>query len=483
MNRLLLLLALILSTNSLSANNLVAYFDYKTFYSPEEGSILETYLNFDGTTVMYTQAENDLVQAKLEVVIIISKGATEIVDYVKKEVTSPSIKSLEYVNFLDQNRFLLPDGDYNIEIKIKDLNDPEGKISLFKKSVRLLSEKNKPFFSDIQLLAGYREAQEGSTLAKSGYDLLPYLSNFYSNEFSEMMFYVEAYNIDKKVGANEQILLSYYIEDDASKTVVNNLRKFSKVNASPVISQIGSFKIDKLYSGTYNVIVEVRDSENKLLSKTKSKILRQKSKIDISLDEEQINQTFVGAMNNRDSLEFYIKSARPISESDDLNFIRRIEEFDIIKLKSFLFSFWLDRNQTDPEGAWLAYYEKVKIANRLFDTRIKHGFDTDMGRIYLKYGKPSSMHAELSPEDVWPYHIWHYYDSDFRFVFYAPQFIQSEFYLLHSNLVDGVANPRWVGELYQARYGSPYDDLDQLRNNNKYKELFNNPRNNFSLFP
>ncbi|MFT5566614.1 MAG: hypothetical protein ACI81Y_001559, partial [Glaciecola sp.] len=169
MNRLLLLLALILSTNYLSANNLVAYFDYKTFYSPEEGSILETYLNFDGTTVMYTQAENDLVQAKLEVVIIISKGATEIVDYVKKEVTSPSIKSLEYVNFLDQNRFLLPDGDYNIEIKIKDLNDPEGKISLFKKSVRLLSEKNKPFFSDIQLLAGYREAQEGSTLAKSGY--------------------------------------------------------------------------------------------------------------------------------------------------------------------------------------------------------------------------------------------------------------------------------------------------------------------------
>jgi len=82
----------------------VAYFDYKTFYSPDEGSILETYLNFDGSSVNYISVDNGLVQAKLEVVVVVSKGATEIVGYSKKEVTSPEIVELEYVNFLDQNR-------------------------------------------------------------------------------------------------------------------------------------------------------------------------------------------------------------------------------------------------------------------------------------------------------------------------------------------------------------------------------------------
>ena len=168
MKRISLFLLVILLSTGLNAKKLVAYFDYKTFYSPGEGNILETYINFDGTSVYYSTLEDGFVNAKIEVTIIIKKGATEIVDFIKKEVNSPKIKDLEYVNFLDQNRFLLPDGDYNIEVKLKDLNSDTSESSNFTKQVRLISNKNRPFFSDVELLAGYRPETEGSELAKSG---------------------------------------------------------------------------------------------------------------------------------------------------------------------------------------------------------------------------------------------------------------------------------------------------------------------------
>ena len=483
MKRLLLAIALISVGLQLSAKDIVAYFDYKTFYSPDEGSILETYLNFDGSSVNYSALENGMMQAKIEVVVVVTKGASEIVGYSKKEVTSPEIIELNYVNFLDQNRFLVKDGDYNLDIKIKDLNDPSGANSSFKKNLRLSSESKRPFFSDIQLLAGYRQAADDSPLAKSGYDLLPYLSNFYPADFSEMMFYVEAYNLDKKIGAEKPMLLSYYIEDPSSKTVVNNMRKFHKMNSSSVVSHIGSFKLDNLYSGTYNLIVEVRDTENNLLSQTQSKIIRNKTNVNVSLNEEEINNTFVGYISNRDSLEYLTLSLRPISKSDDIEFITNVQEFDILKLKSFFYSFWYSRNSDDPKADWEEYYKNVLIAEDLFGNNLRHGFETDMGRVFLKYGKPTSIHAELSPSNMRAFQIWHYNETDSKFVFYSPSAVQAEFVLLHTNRIDEIRNPnRWVEEIFTYRGGSNFEDLDQKRNNNYLKELFNNPRHNFSLF-
>jgi len=194
-------------------------------------------------------------------------------------------------------------------------------------------------------------------------------------------------------------------------------------------------------------------------------------------------QRFVsGGFNDRDSLEYFIQSLRPISETDDLHFLENMEGFDILKLKSFFYSFWLERNSEQPEAAWLEYHSRVLIANELFTTNLKEGFDTDMGRVYLKYGKPASIHADLQPADVWPYHIWHYTDTDARFVFYAPSMVQAEFFLLHSNLIEEIRNPQWVGEMYGARGNTNYQDLSQKENDHFLKELFNNPRNNFSLF-
>jgi len=298
-----------------------------------------------------------------------------------------------------------------------------------------------------------------------------------------MMFYIEAYNLDKKVEPEKPMLLSYFIEDPSSNTVVNNMRKFSKINSSSVVSHMGSFQLDNLYSGTYNLIVEIRDTENNLLTRTQSKIIRNKTNVNVSLNEEEINEKFVGNYNDRDSLENFVKSIRPISSTDDLNFLQHLEEFDILKLKSFFYSFWYDRNPDRPKISWEDYYKRVLIADELFATQIKFGYETDMGRVYLKYGKPTSIHAELSPSNMLPFQIWHFSETDQKFVFYSPSAVQAEFFLIHSNLIDEIRSPnRWIEEIFGFRGRASFEDLDQKRNDNYLKELFNNPRHNYSLF-
>ncbi len=477
MKKLLFVVVAISLSINVNAKDLLAYFDYKTFYSPGDGGILETYMNFDGTSVFYTSAEEEgMVMAKIEVTIIIKKGATSIVDFIKKEVSSPPIRDLEYVNFIDQNRFLLPEGNYNIEINIKDLNDKENKSFDFKKTVYVKASESKLFFSDVELISAYRPAAEGSALAKSGYDLLPYTSNFYSSEFSELLFYVEAYNTDKKAGSNKDILMTFSIEEPSSQKIIGNISTFKKVKSAPVISYLGKLPIDELYSGTYNIIIEVRDSQNKILETTKTKIIRQKTNMNQTYDEEYIDETFVGNMLDRDSLIHNINSLRPLCESSELAVITSAEQLDILRLKSFFFSFWLSRNKDNPASAWNGYQEQLAFVQEKYGTQQKYGFDTDRGTIYLKYGPPTSLYFEREPDYSFPFEIWHYYQSDKRFVFYSPQKVGEEYYLLHSNVTGEMQNPKWIPELYRLRGTLRYNDLDIKENQIRMKELYNNPR-------
>ena len=134
----------------------------------------------------------------------------------------------------------------------------------------------------------------------------------------------------------------------------------------------------------------------------------------------------------------------------------------------------------------MAYNDKVNYVNDNFRSQLDYGFDTDQGRIYLKYGTPHSIYEELKPESVFPFKIWHYQKGDMKFVFYAPNELQEHFILLHSNVRKEAHFPRWYIELQAIGLSLSNVDLDPLNNYNKndeqtrtttwLRELFNNPR-------
>lgn len=59
--------------------------------------------------------------------------------------------------------------------------------------------------------------------------------------------------------------------------------------------------------------------------------------------------------------------------------------------KIFLYNFFRQINPSNPNGEWAYYMENVKYVNDRYSTSIKKGYDTEMGRVYLVYGKPDKI--------------------------------------------------------------------------------------------
>lgn len=65
---------LFVSVNKTMAQNLKAYFTYCTFYSPENGPYIETYLSVEGSSINYLKNENDKFQGTIEITYLFKQG-------------------------------------------------------------------------------------------------------------------------------------------------------------------------------------------------------------------------------------------------------------------------------------------------------------------------------------------------------------------------------------------------------------------------
>ena len=145
--------------------------------------------------------------------------------------------------------------------------------------------------------------------------------------------------------------------------------------------------------------------------------------------------------------------------------------------------FWSKRDPLEPEKAWLDYLDMVNRVNMAYSTQISKGYQTDRGRVYLKYGPPNSISESYSEPTTYPYEIWHYYElangqRDKKFVFYTKDIVTNDFSLLHSNVVGELSNYRWQYFLHQ-RVDSGWD-IDRTLLPDGWGEnstdYYNNPR-------
>lgn len=476
------LLLFVLVSCSMYAGDLKAYFTYCTFNSPEKGPYIETYLSVLGNSAVYQKNDNNLYQSSIEVTLVFKQGE-EIKAFKKYTLLSPELNDslAEKANFMDQQRIPLPNGDYDFEINLKDIYSSEEPFqSIQKLTVNYPTDKIS--ISDIELVESLQKTTSKSIISKSGYDILPYTSDFYSEDFSKIAFYAEIYNADKALGEGEGFLISYYIESQETGKVVGKYGSFSRETAKSVNVLLNSFTIEKLPSGNYNLVVEARSKENKLLSQKKIFFQRSNpSATPILISDDYLN-SFVAKLE-KDELMEYIRSTEPISTKIEINFaINQLKGEDLDLMKQYFYNFWITRNSDDPEAEWKKYYKEVQIANKLFSTGIKKGYTTDRGRVYLKHGKPNTRSVFPSEPSSYPYEIWHYYQienfSNKRFVFYSPDIITNDYPLLHSDMPGYFNYPQWKVQLHK-RTNQPIDmDTEDINGHwgSRAGDFFSNPR-------
>lgn len=479
-----------------------ALLTYTTYNSPTEGPYMESYLSINGKSVEYKKLANGKYQAHLELLFTFERNDS-IISFQKISLNSPEINSLSSdstLDFISVERFYIPTGTFNFSISIQDLNSKSDPI-ISKEQIVINYPKTNASLSGIQLVSNIEKSDKQSTMTKHGYNIYPYFSNFYPDYINQLTCYFETYNTLAILGDNHTYIMQYYLEDANTRQKMGAFIKQKRMKTSEIDVNFGNFNIAKLPSGNYNLVVEIMDTNQKVLAYNSVFLQRSNPKlvINYSYSQVDINNTFVEKISNFDTLRVYLDYLYPIVDDQERVarnsiFMDQKQNYDsilisaeckkqkVFVMQQFFYDFWKKRNSLDPQKEWNSYLENVIYVNNRFSTTNEKGYLSDRGRVYLKYGAPNSVNAESMGADSYPYEIWHYYlikgQGNRKFIFYNRDRSSNSYDLLHSDVFGEINEPEWELILRNRREGiNNHDNKTSTPNwGDRSRDYWNNPR-------
>ena len=345
--------------------------------------------------------------------------------------------------------FLLASGTYNFELIIKDLSTNEKVEGDFTIEVAPL-KLNQITCSEVEFIQNLSKSSVKDNFTKNGYRLIPYFTNYFPPIYDKIVYYLEIYNTDKAFTENESFAATFQIVDVKSGKIMDDYFQYKKLKPAKIIPIINILPIDLLPSGEYQILITVMDKDQAPILE---KIVDFKRRND--LPEPKLNEVTLDiakAFSNEisdDSIYYYIGSLMPIAEQYEYEQIREMYlSHDTTKMRTFFYAFWKKTAPNNTYEEWLKYKAQVLYAERIFGTQIRAGYETDRGRIHLKYGSPNFITDQANGTSAYPYQIWHYYkigkQSNIRFVFYNPDLVTNDYPLLHSDLQGEIKNANWA---------------------------------------
>src|ERR1035437_2879173 len=406
-------LLFIVAMNSTTGANVTAYLTYATFNSPSKAPFLETYLTVIGNSLKFVKNSTGKYQGAVDIAICISQNG-EIKNAQKYTLNSPEITDTTkgFPNFIDQQRFTLANGSYSMELSISDKNVKTEKPFITTVPITINFLDDRIMISDIQMLESYTKSSVPNSLSKSGYDLLPYVSNYYPENINKIKFYAEIYNSKKILGVEQKIIVNYSLESFESKTKLNDYSAFSKQTTNDVNILLTELNIESLPSGNYNLVIEIRDKDNKIQAEQKCFIQRKNKQLAFNFSDLQsinVSNTFVREYKSAETLAEYIRCLRPISSSSEIQFAEnQLKGKNLELMQQYFYNFWQSRNSNTPQLLWLDYYKEVMKTNKEFSCTNIKGYNSDRGRVYLQYGAPTIRTVYDNDIATYPYEIWQY---------------------------------------------------------------------------
>ena len=491
---LVLLVGLALLAGGAKAQGLAALFGYSTFYLPDEGkSYVETYLDFDASTLTFAPTDDGSYRATVEVTLVVRQGDS--VAYVKKyDLSSPTIANPEQRNFtfLDLQRFYLGNGIYDLELTLRDkVGATRAPTSVGGNAPTVYNDKlvvyyaqDKPSISSVQLMSKVSPTETENILSRGGYDMLPYVNDFMPAAVSSLRPYFEIYNLDKEVGTgnNEFDVVCRVVKRETGFQVPGfaSRRRHKVVGKTiPILQEID---ISALPSGNYELVVEVNNTSGETMLTTRVGFQRSNPQVQASGTPVDVATSFAGLITDEEQLNYYLKALYPISNERQKNIVNGlVEKSDLQGKQTFLYEFWTERSGMKAASDWEQYRKWLEYVDAHYSYPLTPGYRTDRGRVYLQYGPPDYIRDEKNfvgalrvgsgtsaqirisgdaPDSrghiyYLPYQLWRYNriegdDANRVFLFWDE--MRSGYYkLLNSNARGEQLDPYWEHRLSQGQ--------------------------------
>ena len=245
---LLVLLVAFSGQAQVKSKRLKSYLATTTYCAPGVSPYVENAIAIENRSAVYKEFEPGKFKAMVEIQTIF-RQEDKICAFSKIALDSPVVTDTTklYGAFIDQQRFSLPNGNYQMEISVKDMNSGDA-LPVEAMTVEVNYPDNTPAISDILLFDSYTKAEKQTACTKSGFDFLPRVYPFYGANEDKLHFYTEIYNSDKLYDEGK-FLVNYYIETVESSNRMQNYYFNKRFDVKKVDVLLNTIDISELPSG------------------------------------------------------------------------------------------------------------------------------------------------------------------------------------------------------------------------------------------
>ncbi len=400
------------------------------FY-PQSGSYLASVLAMD---LLIQDLEGDTVESrKWEVATTIGTAEEKNINYRIIDVLGTTLKP----------------GNYFLKFSVQDLNSKKEGISEINLNVPDFSAKGL-MLSQIELAYNIEPETLTTKFTKGARKIMPNPSDLFTQRGQMLYFYAEAYNLAFRNGLGDNYSLSFdVLDENGEKLKEFGTQVLEKPGTSAVI--MSGINISTLARGNYKLRITTEDhlTGEKVQSIKDFKIWR----------EERLPEEL--------SFEFLVNEDQAQKVKSEISYIAtraELKMWDQLNLegkRNFFEEFWKKRDPdplTPENEAKIEHYRRWNYANSKFSRYqgSDDGWQTDMGRTYIKYGHPDDTERHPHSLDSKPWEKWHY-DEIEESLTHSRQsgvifiFVDEDgfgvYRLIHSTAVGEIQNLRWYDSI------------------------------------
>lgn len=465
---------------------------HQVLYSIQGKPYIESWILVEGNSLQFKPSSGTLWKASVQCAIL-AHGPAGILNYSKfnlnqeiqenndKKSASSLFQDLFYIERLEVDT-----GTIVLEYLLIDIGSEKADTLKYIDTLKVMPLaapiSGKPFF-----ISKITTPIQNTMLARGKYEIMPMLGNaLVENSNPELKIYQENFFPLGLIDSSLSFYQTIWVENASDSSVVPGFalrKRFEHIR--PVVPGIQTLNLKELPSGHYWLTTQLLDKNGKVYSSSKGYFFRDNPEqpIDLlSVQQTDYLGSFLEPIQNLDTLKTMLGFLRPLSSGEEIQFAKNAAATeDIHLIKQFIWSFWFSKYPKHPAEEWSKYVALLKAIDKEFGTAAMRGYETDRGRVWLKYGAPNSRNKQYNEPSAYPYEIWQYYQikaqSNVRFVFYNPNNLNNDFTLIHSECRGEINNRQWQSFIYQRNNSFNIDQNQAIRHfGNWSNDLFNSPR-------
>lgn len=405
--------------------------DVCQFDGPGDSTIVEIYYSVFLTKESSDQIQNDNITILSVELQILNENGNLLVDINENKTVSlfDSLNPSKYTTYYDLKTFKILPGKVVINSTIQESQTlTQGQVS---QSFRVRKFENLFSLSDLYFVSHVQRSSGPHLFNKSGLMMVPNPSRVYfvQGDAPRIFIYYEINNLTYNKDNPSLYEISHHVKDISGNEISTNPRKQLPVTAKNT-SRIEAIPIKNYKTGIYYLVVEAIDIASGLKQETMGYF---------QVDRGERKKVQILPMSKEEEKK-YLSQIKHIASKKEIKLFKKL---DSRSKQEFILRFWKskDTDKSTPQNEFMIdHFRRLAFVEKEF----KGGTDSDMGRVYIKYGPPvdiereNSMAASAQAVQIWSYAV----DGRTDFVF-VDRDGDGKFVLVHSTHRDEYSNPGW----------------------------------------